>query len=71
VTIKVSASDDSGATKISQQLYIDGNRVASATGGSLSYSWDLRKVSNGTHTIEALATDAAGNESRHVISVTR
>lgn len=71
VTIKVSASDDSGATKISQQLFIDGAQVASTTGGSLSYTWDLRKVSKGAHTIEALATDAAGNKSRHTISVTR
>ncbi|MBI3156400.1 MAG: S8 family serine peptidase [Burkholderiales bacterium] len=71
VTVKASASDNSGTAGLTQQLYINGARVASATGGSLSYKWNVRKLSRGTYTIEALATDAAGNASRHSISVKR
>jgi hypothetical protein len=71
VAVKASASDNAGTAGLTQQLYINGARVASANGGSLSYMWNVRKLSRGTYTIEALATDAAGNASRHSISVVR
>ena len=34
-----------------------------ATGGSLSYTWNLSSVAAGTHIIKVYATDAAGNKS--------
>lgn len=61
VQIGVSASDNSGSASLRQSLYIDGKLVASGTGASLSYSWNSRKASSGTHTVSASAQDAAGN----------
>jgi hypothetical protein len=71
VGINVSASDNSGTAGITQQLYIDGKLVASGTGGSLSYSWNTRKASSGSHTIQAIAKDSAGNSTNSTIQVSR
>jgi thermitase len=70
VTVSVSASDDSGAAGISQSLFIDGKLNATGSGGTLSYHWNTKKVTAGTHTIEAVAKDAAGNSSSARVSVT-
>lgn len=61
VGITVQASDDSGAAGITQTLLIDGKVVATANGGTLSYSWNTRKLKAGAHSISATAKDAAGN----------
>jgi hypothetical protein len=37
-------------------LFIDSQLVSSINGGSLTYKWDLRKLS-GTHTVEGMAFD--------------
>jgi hypothetical protein len=71
VSIKVSASDNLGVAGIKQELYINGAKVASSLGGSLSYGWDTRKVKAGSYTLQAVARDAAGNTSTHAITVTR
>lgn len=71
VAIAASASDNNGATGITQVLYIDGKQVASAAGGSLSYSWNTRKLAAGSHSIAVRASDAAGNSSTATLSVTR
>lgn len=65
ITISVEASDNYGTHDITQFLYIDDVLMTSGTGGSLSYNWNTRvkKVSKGTHTIRAVAKDAAGNTS--------
>lgn len=70
VGISVSASDNAGASGIKQSLYIDDALVASSSGGSLSYSWNTRKATKGSHTIKAVATDAAGNVGTVSIQVT-
>jgi len=71
VKINISASDNSGSAGITSDLYIAGARVATATGGTLSYNWNTRKVKSGTYTIEARSQDRAGNASVTSISVTR
>jgi thermitase len=71
VTVNVTGSDNSGASALRQSLYINGKSVASATGGSLSYRWNTRKYASGSYTIEARATDAAGNTSKAVIGVSK
>ena len=71
VSVTTSASDNSGAAGISQWIYIDGSLKAMGTGGSLAYSWNTRKVAYGTHTIQAIAKDAAGNTSSTSVQVTR
>jgi hypothetical protein len=70
VSINVSASDNSGPAGISQSLYIDGKLTAKGSGGSLSYNWNTRKVAAGTHTIQAVSTDKAGNSATDTVSVT-
>lgn len=71
VSISVSASDDSGAAGISQSLYIDGVLTASASGATLGYNWSTRQSANGTHTIKAVARDAAGNMTSTSVQVTK
>ena len=58
-TISASATDNQKVAKTS--LAIDGKEVAIAYGGSVSYSWNTRKVAKGAHSITARAWDAAGN----------
>jgi hypothetical protein len=69
VAVSTSASDDSGAAGITQSLYIDGALVAKGSGSSLAYNWNTRKAAKGTHVIEVLAKDAAGNSSSSSVSV--
>lgn len=69
VAIKVTASDNSGVSGLRQTLYINGMSVASATGGSLSYSWNTRKAATGSYTIQAVAVDSAGNSAQQSIQV--
>ena len=71
VQVKLEASDNSGSAGITQTLYIDGNKVASAVGAALSYSWNTRKVASGPHAVTATARDAAGNSTTQTVSVTR
>lgn len=68
VSISVLASDNVALSKVS--LYIDGALVASGNGG-LSYNWNSRKVSPGSHSIKAVASDAAGNSASNLIQVQR
>ena len=69
VTVSSSADDNSGPAGIRQSIYIDGVLVARASGSSLAYSWNTRKSAKGTHTIQAVAVDAAGNSSSTSVSV--
>lgn len=71
VKIAGSASDNSGSSGLSMELYIGGQRVATSTGGSLSYSWNTRRIAAGTYTLTLKASDAAGNSASHSIQVTR
>ena len=71
VNVGVNASDNNGSAGINMSIYIDGQLKASGAGSSLAYSWNTRKVSAGTHTIQAVAKDAAGNTSTTSVNVTR
>jgi len=71
VNVTVNASDNSGAAGINMSVYIDGQLKASGAGSSLSFSWNTRKLASGTHTVQAVAKDAAGNTSTTSVQVTR
>ncbi|MDE2371272.1 MAG: S8 family serine peptidase [Burkholderiales bacterium] len=71
VAVATSASDALGAAAISQWLYIDSKLVASGKGSSISYNWNTKKVSSGTHTIVAVAQDTAGNKASTTVQVTK
>ncbi|MCB1563244.1 MAG: S8 family serine peptidase [Alphaproteobacteria bacterium] len=66
-TISASATDNLGVSAM--RLFIDGSLVASSSGGSLSYNWNLRKVADGTHSIHVEATDASANVASQLIEV--
>ena len=67
VTLAANASDDVAVTQIS--MYAAGRLVCSAT-SSVSCNWNLKKVASGTHTIRAVAKDAAGNQGESSMSFT-
>lgn len=69
VNVQVSVSDDSDLAGIRQTLYVGGKAVASASGAVLSYKWNTRKVVSGSHTIQAVARDAAGNTTTRSVTV--
>jgi len=71
VSVNATASDAGGTTGLTQTLYIDGVKKASATGTSLSYNWNTRKASMGTHTIKVTAKNGVGVSTSTQISVTR
>ncbi|RJG11802.1 S8 family serine peptidase [Massilia cavernae] len=71
VTVKVSATDNSGAADIKHTLYIDNVVVAQGSGGSLAYTWRIRKAAAGVHNVAAVARDAAGNISSAWVQVTK
>lgn len=70
VKVSVSASDNLGAAALSQQLLVNNAVVAQGSGGSLSYTWNTRKLKPGTHTLQAIVRDAAGNVGSASVSVT-
>ena len=67
VSIQVTADDDVAVSGI--WLYVDGGLEASTASPGLDYSWNTRKVADGTHDIEAVAADAAGNEASATITL--
>jgi subtilisin family serine protease len=66
-TISASATDNQKVAKVS--LAIDGKEVAIAYGGSVSYSWNTRKVAKGAHSITVRAWDAAANTTSKSVTV--
>jgi thermitase len=58
-TVNVSATDDVGVAAVG--LYLDGALLASDTTAPFAFAWDTTTSGNGTHTLQAVASDAAGN----------
>ena len=71
VNVTLNATDNNGAAGITMSIYIDGALKASGAGSSMAYSWNTRKIAAGTHTVQAVAKDAAGNVSTTTVQVTR
>ncbi len=60
VTLSANASDNVGVAGV--QFKVDGNSIgAEDTTSPYSTNWDSTTIANGTHTITAVARDAAGN----------
>lgn len=68
-SISVSASDNVSISSL--KLYIDKALVGSANTGSLSYSWNTKKLAAGSHTITATALDPSGNSATSTVNVTK
>jgi len=69
VNIAAGASDNVAVTSV--KLYIDDQLKVIGSGSNLSYTWNSRKVSPGTHNIRVDATDAAGNVGSQTIQVVK
>jgi hypothetical protein len=71
VSIKTSATDNSGTANITQRIYVDGVLKTTVRGAQASYTWNTRKVASGAHTIHVIATDATGNAGSAQVNVTK
>ena len=61
VSVTVNASDDVGVTRV--EFYLDGTLQATDNTSPYVWSWNSTQVSNGAHSLTAMAYDAAGNSS--------
>jgi predicted 3-demethylubiquinone-9 3-methyltransferase (glyoxalase superfamily) len=70
ITVSASASDNVGVANV--QFKLDGaNLGALDTSAPYAFSWSTTTVSNGVHTLTAVARDAAGNQTTSaIVSVT-
>lgn len=59
VKVTATATDNKAVTQMT--LAINGKVVATSSSGSLSYTWNTRKVASGTYQMTVMAKDAAGN----------
>lgn len=58
-TVYVNAQDNVGV--VSAKLFVDGKLIATSTTSPFTLKWNSRKVSSGTHNLQVVAYDAAGN----------
>ncbi len=68
VSVQATATDSASVTSV--RLYVDGVLSGTGSGTSYSFRWDTTKAANGSHILEAQASDAAGNSSAVSVSVT-
>jgi hypothetical protein len=69
VTVQASASDDVGVARV--ELYVDGALAGTDTSAPYAFSWNTTTVSDGSHSLQTRAYDAAGNVgSSAVVNVT-
>jgi hypothetical protein len=67
--IHASAKDNVKVSSVS--LVIDGVIQSTVNGRSLDYAWNAHLAKHGTHTLTAVATDSAGNQSSKTVTVVR
>lgn len=68
VDIQVQATDDSGVSKV--EVYIDNVLASTLTVAPYNYSWNTTTVSDGTHTIKAIAYDTMNQTKEAQVTVT-
>ncbi len=70
LSVSVAATDNVGVVTV--VLYADGKQVGTSTSAGPTFKVNTRKWGAGTHTLQAVASDAAGNTgSSAVVSVTK
>ena len=71
VTLTATATDNVAVTGV--QFQLDGATLAgtpTVAGSTYTFSWNSKTATNGTHTLAAIASDAAGNTATSSVSVT-
>lgn len=66
-TIEANAGDDDAVTKV--EFFVDGGLIVSDPSSPYSASWDSTLVSDGFHTISAVATDSTGQTTSSSVNV--
>ena len=68
-TVTATATDNVGVAGV--QFKLDGaNLGAQMLSAPYTFSWDSTKAANGSHTLSAVASDAAGNQSTASVTIT-
>ena len=68
--VSVTASDNVAVASV--DLLVDGKKYATSTSSTPTFSWNTGKLRAGTHTLQSVAYDRAGNSARSaVVSVTK
>ncbi len=70
-TVGIQGVGSDNIAVMNAKLYIDGKLVASSSGSSVSYNWNSRKASSGTHTVRLDVSDAAGNVGSTTVQVSK
>ncbi len=70
VTVTANASDNVGVAGVQFQLDTGTNLGAEVTSAPYSVSWNTTGAANGSHTLTAVARDAAGNRASSAVTVT-
>jgi len=68
ITVSATASDNVGVAKV--ELYIDSALYGTDTTAPYSFAWNTTQSGDGSHTIQVVAADAAGNVASAVRTVT-
>ena len=69
VSVAATATDNVGVSRV--ELLVDGAQIASDSSAPYQFSWNTAALSNGTHTLQARAVDAASNAGlSSIVSVT-
>lgn len=68
VTIEATAADDNAIAQV--EFFIDNTSIGTVASTPYSFDWDSSTVTNGEHTIRAVATDDASQTESHAIIVT-
>jgi hypothetical protein len=69
VNVSVGASDNVGVKSVS--LNVDGTLISTLSSSPYNFSWNTSNIADGTHSLTATATDAAGNSNSFSISVSK
>lgn len=67
VTVTASATDNVGVTGLA--LYDNSTLIFAANQGTMSFNWNTVSAGNGSHTLVAIASDAAGNAGSASVTV--
>lgn len=67
ISISVNATDNVGVTSVS--LSVDGSNLGADASSPYAFAWNTASVANGSHTLTATASDAAGNAMSSSVAV--
>ncbi len=70
-TVAINGVSTDNRAVVRMEIFIDNVLVKSSTTGPVSYSWNVKKLSRGSHTVTIKGYDAAGNIGQKSITVTK